>query len=29
VDLLVERHPLDVNVTVLKRSGDFEVRVVK
>jgi glycogen debranching enzyme len=29
VDLLFERHPLDVSVTVLRRQGDFEVRVVK
>jgi glycogen debranching enzyme len=29
VDLLFEQHPLDVSVTVLKRQGDFEVRVVK
>ena len=29
VDLLFERHPLDVSVTVLRRRGDFEVRVVK
>jgi hypothetical protein len=29
VDLLFERHPLDVSVTVLRRHGDFEVRVVK
>jgi len=28
-DLLFERHPLDVSVTVLRRHGDFEVRVVK
>ena len=29
VDLLFERHPLDVSVTVLRKDGDFEVRVVK
>jgi glycogen debranching enzyme len=29
VDLLFERHPLDVSVTVLRKHGDFEVRVVK
>jgi glycogen debranching enzyme len=29
VDLLFERHPLDISVTVLRREGDFEVRVVK
>ena len=29
IDLLFERHALDVSVTVLRRSGDFEVRVVK
>jgi glycogen debranching enzyme len=29
VDLLFERHPLDVSVTVLRKNGDFEVRVVK
>jgi glycogen debranching enzyme len=29
VDLLFEQHPLDVSVTVLRRSGDFEVRIVK
>ncbi len=29
VDLLFERHPLDVSVTVLHKRGDFEVRVVK
>ena len=29
VDLLFERHPLDVSVTVLKKRGDFEVRIVK
>jgi hypothetical protein len=29
VDLFFERHPLDVSVTVLRRQGDFEVRVVK
>ena len=29
IDLLFEQHPLDVSVTVLRRAGDFEVRVVK
>jgi glycogen debranching enzyme len=29
VDLLFERHALDVSVTVLRKRGDFEVRVVK
>jgi hypothetical protein len=29
VDLLFEQHPLDVSVTVLRKQGDFEVRVVK
>jgi glycogen debranching enzyme len=29
IDLLFERHPLDVAVTVLARHGSFEVRVVK
>ena len=29
VDLFFERHPLDVSVTVLRRHGEFEVRVVK
>jgi glycogen debranching enzyme len=29
IDLLFEQHPLDVSVTVLRKSGDFEVRVVK
>ena len=29
VDLLFEQHQLDVSVTVLRRQGDFEVRVVK
>jgi glycogen debranching enzyme len=29
VDLLFERRPLDVGVTVLRKEGDFEVRVVK
>lgn len=28
VDLLFERHPLDVSVTVLGKYGDFDVRVV-
>ena len=28
-DLLFERHPLDVGVTVLRKQGDFEVRVLK
>jgi glycogen debranching enzyme len=29
VDLLFERLPIDVSVTVLHKNGDFEVRVVK
>jgi glycogen debranching enzyme len=29
VDLLFEQHPLDVSMTVLRKQGDFEVRVVK
>ena len=29
IDLLFERQPLDVSVSVLRQSGDFEVRVVK
>jgi glycogen debranching enzyme len=29
VDLLFERHPLDVGISVLRKDGDFEVRVVK
>ena len=29
VDLLFEQQPLDVSVTVLRRQGDFEVRVIK
>jgi glycogen debranching enzyme len=29
VDLLFERQPLDISVTVLRKRGDFEVRVVK
>ena len=29
VDLLFERQALDVSVTVLRRAGDFEMRVVK
>jgi hypothetical protein len=29
IDLLFEQHPLDVSVTVLKKRGDFEVRVIK
>jgi glycogen debranching enzyme len=28
-DLLFEQHPLDVDVTVLRKQGDFEVRIVK
>jgi glycogen debranching enzyme len=28
-DLLLEQHPLNVSVTVLRKQGDFEVRVVK
>jgi glycogen debranching enzyme len=28
-DLLFEQHPLDVSVTVLRKQGDFEVRVIK
>jgi glycogen debranching enzyme len=29
IDLLFEQQPLDVSVTVLRKQGDFEVRVVK
>jgi len=29
VDLLFEQDPLDVSVTVLRKDGDFEVRVLK
>jgi len=29
VDLLIERHPHDVGITVLRRQGDVEIRVVK
>jgi len=29
VDLLFEQHLLDVSVTVLRKHGDFEVRVIK
>jgi glycogen debranching enzyme len=29
VDLLFEQHPLDVSVTVLRKHGEFNVRVVK
>jgi len=29
VDLLFEKHPLDVSVTVLRKQGDFDVRVIK
>jgi len=29
VDLLFERHPLDVNVTALRRDGDVDIEVVK
>jgi glycogen debranching enzyme len=29
VDLLFEQHPLDVSVTVLRKEGEFEVRVTK
>ncbi len=29
VDLLFEQRPLDVEVTVLRKHGDFEVRIVK
>ena len=29
IDLLFEQHPLDVSVTVLRKVGDFEVRVIK
>ena len=29
IDLLFEQHPLDVAVTVLSKTGDFEVRIVK
>jgi glycogen debranching enzyme len=29
IDLLFEQHPLDVAVTVLRKHGDFDVRIVK
>jgi glycogen debranching enzyme len=29
IDLLFEQRPLDVSVTVLRKQGDFEVRVIK
>jgi glycogen debranching enzyme len=29
VDLLFERHPLDISVTVLRKDADIDVRVVK
>ena len=29
VDLLFEQQPLDVGVTVLRKLGDFEVRVIR
>jgi hypothetical protein len=29
IDLLFEQHLLDVSVTVLRKHGDFEVRVIK
>jgi len=29
IDLLFEQHPLDVSVTVLRKDGDFDVRVLK
>ena len=29
IDLLFEQHPLDVSVTVLRKQGDFDVRVAK
>jgi hypothetical protein len=29
VDLLFEQHPLDVAVTVLRKIGDFDVRISK
>jgi glycogen debranching enzyme len=29
IDLLFEQHLLDVSVTVLRKQGDFEVRVIK
>ncbi len=29
IDLLLERQPLDVSVTVLQQKGDFEVQVIK
>jgi glycogen debranching enzyme len=29
IDLLFEQHPLDVSVTVMRKDGDFEVRVIK
>jgi glycogen debranching enzyme len=28
-DLLFEQHPLDVDVTVLRKTGDFDVRIIK
>ena len=29
VDLLFEQHPLDVAVTVLRKTGDFDIRIIK
>ncbi|HMD37453.1 MAG TPA: glycogen debranching N-terminal domain-containing protein [Vicinamibacterales bacterium] len=29
IDLLFEQHPLDVAVTVLQKTGDFDVRILK
>ena len=29
VDLLFEQHPLDVDVTVLRKDGEFDVQVMK
>jgi glycogen debranching enzyme len=29
IDLLFEQHPLDVAVTVLRKTGDFDVRILK
>ena len=29
IDLLFEQRPLDVSVTVLRKAGNFEVRVIK
>jgi hypothetical protein len=29
IDLLFEQHPLDVAVTVLRKTGDYDVRILK